>query len=59
MNILFINTFNVSPHLGGTERITDTLCTEFQKTYHHNVFWPIIMIFQINISKHNLLKRFI
>lgn len=38
MNILFINTFNVSPHLGGTERITDTLCTEFQKTYHHNCF---------------------
>lgn len=38
MNILFINTFNVSPHLGGTERITDTLCKEFQKTYHYNCF---------------------
>ena len=28
MNILFVNTFDVSPFLGGTERITDTLCRE-------------------------------
>lgn len=31
MNILFVNTFDVSPFLGGTERITDTLCREFRK----------------------------
>lgn len=33
MNILFVNTFDVSPFLGGTERITDTLCREFRKRY--------------------------
>lgn len=31
MNILFVNTFDVSPFLGGTERIADTLCREFRK----------------------------
>ena len=31
MNILFVNTFDVSPFLGGTEGITDTLCREFRK----------------------------
>lgn len=33
MNILFVNTFDVSPFLGGTERITDTLCREFRKRH--------------------------
>ncbi len=38
MNILFVNTFDVSPHLGGTERITDTLCREFSTTFHCKCF---------------------
>ena len=31
MNILFVNTFDVSPYLGGTERITDTLCRQLRE----------------------------
>lgn len=38
MNILFINSFNVSPNLGGTERITDTLSREFINSFHHNCY---------------------
>lgn len=38
MNILFINTFDVSPTLGGTERITDTLCREFTNSFSYKCY---------------------
>lgn len=54
MNILFINSFDVSPHLGGTERITDTLCKEFSKSNKNKCF----LAYYNNIDNRYILTKF-
>lgn len=58
MNILFYTTYEVSPYKGGTERITSTLATTFEKQYSHNCFSMYNTSINANLQRTHFKKKY-